>query len=95
MKKGAWDALGNYHMKTENKRLYGHVTIKGVAKIVNQNQPRSILLLNRLTESLTNLGFIFKSFELFSNVFLRKTVSVLGKQFGKSPAPKQLREKRG
>lgn len=37
MKNGDWDAFWNYHMKTENKRLYGRFTIKNYTKIVNQN----------------------------------------------------------
>ena len=37
MKNGDWDIFWNYHMKTENQRLYGRFTISNTRKKVNQN----------------------------------------------------------
>jgi hypothetical protein len=37
MKNGDWDTFWNYHMKTENQRLYGHFTITNARKKINQN----------------------------------------------------------
>jgi len=37
MKNGDWDIFWNYHMKTENQRLYGRFMISNTRKKVNQN----------------------------------------------------------